>query len=158
MIDRFGKFVLEISTINKNIQKIKKSKMKEFGLSGNHVMCLFYLAQYPEGLTATKLCKLISVDKAATSRALSELVEKECVHYPDLSEHKKYRALAVLTEKGQKMTEQIDKIICNVVDEIGSNITDEEREIMYRSLDKISKNIEDLAKVFCSKENMSKDS
>lgn len=151
MIDRFGKFVGEISSINKNIQKIKTNKMKEFGLSGNHVMCLLYLAQHPEGLTATKLCELISIDKAATSRALAELVEKGYVYYPNLSSHKKYRAPAVLTEKGQKMTEQIDDIICDAVDKIGSSITDEERGIMYRSLDKIAEGIEDLAKVFCSK-------
>ncbi|MBQ8558514.1 MAG: winged helix-turn-helix transcriptional regulator [Tyzzerella sp.] len=125
--------------------------MKEFGLSGNYVMCLFYLAQYPEGLTATNLCELISIDKAATSRALSELVEKGYVYYPDLGNHKKYRTPAVLTEKGREMTGKIEDIICNAVDKIGSSITDEEREIMYRSLDKISEGIEDLAKVFCSK-------
>lgn len=151
MIDRFGNFVGTISTINKNIQKIKTNKMKEFGLSGNHVMCLFYLAQYPEGLTATKLCELISIDKAATSRALSELVQKGYVYYPDLEHHKKYRVLALLTEKGQEMTERIDEIICDAVNEVGSSITDEERKIMYRSLDKISESIKDLAKVFCGK-------
>lgn len=151
MIDRFGNFVGKISTINKNIQKIKTNKMKEFGLSGNHVMCLCYLAQYPGGLTATKLCELISIDKAATSRALSELVEKGYVYYPNLDHHKKYRAPAVLTEKGQETTGKIDDIICNAVDKIGSGITDEEREIMYRSLDKISEGIGDLAKVFCNK-------
>ena len=125
--------------------------MKEFGLSGNHVMCLLYLAQHPEGLTATKLCELISIDKAATSRALSELVDKGYVYYPNLHNHKKYRASAVLTEKGQETTEQIDDIICDAVNKIGSSITDEERGIMYRSLEKIAEGIEDLAKVFCSK-------
>ena len=54
MTDRFEGFVGIIYHLQKIIEKIKKGKMKEFGLSGNHVMCLFYLAQYPEGLTAAR--------------------------------------------------------------------------------------------------------
>ena len=80
MKERFEGFVGLISNIHKNIQKVKQSKMKEFGLGGNHVMCMVYLAQYPEGITPTKLCQLISVDKAATSRTLSELVEKGYIY------------------------------------------------------------------------------
>ena len=99
-MNRFEDFVGIISNIHKNIEKIKKNKMKEFDLSGNHVMCLYYLAQYPGGLTAAELCQLISVDKAATSRTLSELVEKEFVCYPNLEGTKKYRVKAALTEKG----------------------------------------------------------
>lgn len=145
MIKRFEDFVGSISAIHKNIQKIKKNKMKEFGLSGNHVMCLFYLAQHPEGITASQLCQLISVDKAAVSRALSELVKKEYVYYPDMDEHKKYRAVIMLTSKGKQATEQIDRIIRSIVCKIGIHLTVEERENMYNALDIISEDIEKLA-------------
>ena len=146
MIQRFEDFVGTISNIHKNIQKIKKSRMKEFGLSGNHVMSLFYLAQNPEGLTASQLCRLISVDKAATSRTLSELVEKGYVYYPDAEGSKKYRASVMLTEKGVAVTEQIDKIICGVVEEIGSDLSEEERENMYHALNVISGNLDRMGK------------
>lgn len=146
MITRFEDFVGLISSIHKNIQKIKQGRMKEFGLSGNHVMCMVYLAQHPEGLTAAKLCQLISVDKAATSRALSELLEKGYVCYPDSGAQKKYRATVALTESGMELTKQMDHIICNVVEEVGGDLTDEERNHMYHALDTIEKNLEQLTK------------
>ena len=83
MIQRFEEFVSLISNIHKDIQKIKQDRMKQFGLSGNHVMCLFYLAKHEEGLTAANLCQLMSVNKAAVSRTLAELIEKEYVIYAD---------------------------------------------------------------------------
>lgn len=141
MITRFEDFVGIISSIHKNIEKIKKNRMKEFGLSGNHVMCMVYLAQNPEGLTATDLCKLIAVDKAATSRALSELLEKGYVHYPNSEGSKKYRAVAALTESGFEIAKQMDTIICDVVKEIGSSLSDNERYTMYRSLENIDNNL-----------------
>lgn len=147
MIERFENFVGIISTIYKNIEKIKKNRMKEFGLSGNHVMSLCYLAQYKDGLTAAKLCELVAVDKAAMSRTLSDLVEKGYVYYPELGSHKKYRAITALTEKGKEVAKQIDKIIVDVVGEIGSGLTDEERKTMYYALDVVSGKIENLANV-----------
>lgn len=145
MIQRFEDFVGTITSIHKNIQKIKKNKMKAFGLSGNHVMSLFYLSQHPEGLTASRLCQLISVDKAATSRVLAELLEKGYVYYPNLEDGKKYRTNIMLTEKGQTLSKQIDEIICSVVGQIGGSLTDEERTHMYHSLDLISGYLEKLA-------------
>lgn len=146
MIQRFEEFVGLISSIHKDIQKIKQNKMKEFGLSGNHVMCLFYLSQNPEGLTGTELCQLISVNKAAISRTLSNLVEKGYVFYPDAGESKKYRAVVKLTLKGIAVTKQIDDIIRDVVDEIGKDLNEDERETMYQTLAIVSRNLETLAK------------
>lgn len=145
MIRRFEDFVGTISSIYKNIQKIKKNKMKAFGLSGNHVMSLFYLSQHPEGLTASQLCQLISVDKAATSRVLAELLEKGYVCYPDLDGGKKYRTNVMLTDKGKAVAKEIDGIICSIMEQIGDSLTEEERENMYRSLNIISSNLETLA-------------
>lgn len=146
MKERFEDFVGLISNIYKNIQKVKQTKMKEFDLSGNHVMCMVYLAQYPEGLTATKLCQLISVDKAATSRALSELLEKGYVCYPDSEGQKKYRTPVLLTESGMEITKQMDDIICDVVNEIGGGLSVKDRMRMYCALNVIDKNLELLTK------------
>lgn len=146
MTDRFEGFVGIIYHLQKSIEKIKKGKMKEFGLSGNHVMCLFYLAQYPEGLTAARLCQLISIDKAATSRTLSELVEKGYVYYPNIEGQKKYRIPAALTEKGVEVTEKIDDIICKMVEEVRSGLSEEETRNMYHALNTISANLEKLVK------------
>lgn len=146
MIKRFEEFVSLIANIHKDIQKIKQEKMKQFGLSGNHVMCLFYLAQHQEGLTATQLCQMMSVNKAAVSRAMSELLEKGYIFYIDQESNKKYRAVAKLTIKGFAVTEQIDGIIYEVVEEIGNDLSVEDRNIMYQSLKTVSKNIDSLVK------------
>ena len=146
MIHRFEEFVGLIANIHKNIQKIKHDKMQQFGLSGNHVMCLFYLAQHQEGLTGAQLSQLMSVNKAAVSRAMAELVEKDYVFYENLEAGKKYRAVAKLTVKGFAVTEQIDGIICEVVNEIGNDLQEDERTMMYQSLNTVSRNIEILAK------------
>lgn len=109
-------------------------------------MCLFYLAQHQEGLTAVQLCKLIAEDKGAVSRALGELEEKGCIRYPNQTGSKKYRAAAVLTEQGQAVTDQFSDIICQVISSTSSGIPDAERETMYRSLDVIARNLDILAK------------
>lgn len=120
--------------------------MKQFGLSGNHVMCLFYLAQHQEGLTAAQLCQLMSVNKAAVSRAMAELEEKDYIFYMNQEESKKYRAVARLTVTGFAVTEQLDDIIYEVVNEIGKDLEEEERRVMYQSLETVSKNLDILAK------------
>ena len=146
MIKRFEEFVNLISNIHKDIQKIKQDRMKQFGLSGNHVMCLFYLAQHQEGLTATQLCQLMSVNKAAVSRTMAELKDKDYIFYMNQEDNKKYRAVARLTVTGFAVTEQLDGIICEVVNEIGKDLGEDERRIMYQSLETVSRNLDILAK------------
>ena len=146
MIKRFEDFIGYINVIYRNIEKIKRHRMKEFGLSGNHVMYMTYLAHNPEGLTAAELCQLTSVDKAATSRALSELVEKGFVYYPDLKGSKKYRATAVLTESGFAISEKMNEIIQELVEQVARDMSEEEGRNLYGSLEKISGRIEQIAK------------
>ncbi len=146
LIKRFEEFVNLISNIHKDIQKIKQDRMRQFGLSGNHVMCLFYLAQHQEGLTATQLCQLMSVNKAAVSRTMAELKEKDYIFYMNQEDNKKYRAAARLTVTGFAVTEQLDGIICEVVNEIGKDLEENERRLMYHSLETVSKNLDILAK------------
>ena len=77
MFDRFETFATTIATINRYVQKIKSMEMKTLGLKGTHVMCLYSLGKHPEGLTATQLCRLCGEDKAAISRTITELTEKD---------------------------------------------------------------------------------
>lgn len=143
-IDRFEKFVNTVSLIQKNILKIKSIEMRELGLKGPHVMCLFYLDRYEEGLTAAKLCRLISVDKAAVSRVLSELGQKGYIYYPESIHGKRYRVNAVLTDEGKQAAKRVNEIICGVVEKAGAGLDDGERAAMYESLQKVSDNLEQM--------------
>lgn len=137
MLKRFQSFVSGITICYKYIQKIKSVEMTEFGMKGTHVMCLFFLRQNPEGLTAAQLCQLCMEDKAAISRTLAELNEKEYI----CSEGKKYRAVIHLTERGFAITEKIDELIEQWVGCGGDGLSEENREIFYRSLERISSNL-----------------
>lgn len=143
MIERFQSFVTEITTCYKYIQRIKNAEMTEFGLKGTHVMCLFFLHHNPEGLTAARLCQLCAEDKAAISRTLAVLQDKEYI----VSGGKKYRAKLTLTESGLAIAKQVDVLIEQWVGFGSGGITEEERNTFYHVLELISKNL---------KENMDK--
>ena len=137
MIQRFQSFVGGISSCYKYIQHIKSIEMAEFGLKGAHVMCLFFLNQHPQGLTAANLCQLCAEDKAAISRTIASLQKDGFIAACD----KKYRALLQLTQKGQQVSQQINQLIEQWVDFGGSGLSEEDRSSFYRVLDLISTNL-----------------
>lgn len=141
MSERFEHFVGLISSIYKNIQKIKDLEMREFGLKGPHVMSLYYLSKHPEGLTAAELSRKIDVDKAATSRTLSQLLDGGYIGYPEKKDGRKYRAKAALTEEGDRVAGQIDQIIDKMVDMMSLGMEPQDREAMYRGLGIVARNL-----------------
>lgn len=142
MLERFETFLLSISQIQKDILRLKSLEMREFGLKGPHVMCLFCLARHPEGLTAAALCRHLSVDRAAVSRVLAALEHEGFVRYADPPQGRRYRAPAALTERGRAVAARIDARVEALVQRIGGDIPDGEREAMYRSLHTIAQNLD----------------
>ena len=138
MIQRFDAFVSGITSCYKYIQRIKSLEMTEFGLKGTHVMCLYYLRQYPAGLTAAQLCGLCAEDKAAISRTVSEL--KSRGYITTLSE-KAYRAMLTLTGAGQELARKFDHLIEGWVATGGDGLSDKERSDFYKSLAIIAGNL-----------------
>ncbi len=138
MITRFELFTTTITQIYKNLQKVKMQEMADLELRGIHVMCLFQLNRHPEGLTVTQLSNLCGEDKAATSRTVSDLVQKGFI---TTDKEKKYRAPIVLTENGQNVANQIDQQAAQAVEAVGQGLTEEEREIFYKALATISENL-----------------
>ena len=147
MIRRFKEFTKYISLAYKYLIKIKSEGIKEFGLKGSHVMCLFYIGESENGLTATNLCQLCCEDKAAISKALSALCEKGYIVLEN-GENKKYRSSYFLTEKGREIIEQLKNKIKSAVTVGGTGITEEERDIFYRCLFKIVENLKNVSKSF----------
>ena len=141
MIERFETFVSLISQLQKDIQKLKQIEMQEFGLKGPDVMCLYYLSKYEAGLTHSQLCQLTSVDKAAISRILADLLKKGYIFYPEKKDGKKYNMNAVLTPSGMEIATQLNKIITNMLSVLSEGISEKDRCTMYRSLQKIAENL-----------------
>lgn len=147
MISRFKEFTKNISLAYKYLIKIKSYGIKEFGLKGSHVMCLFYIGESENGLTAMELCKLCCEDKAAVSKALSALYENGYVKLEN-EDAKKYRSTYFLTDSGRGVLDKLkDKIMCAVVDG-GTGLTDSDREVFYRCLGTIVENLEIVSKKF----------
>ena len=138
MLQRFQDFVTGITQCYRSIQKIKSTEMTEFGLKGTHVMCLFFLGQHPEGLTAAQLSQMCAEDKAAISRTVSEL--KSRGYITTLSE-KAYRAMLTLTAAGQEVARKFDHLIEGWVSTGGDGLSDEERSDFYKTLSTITDNL-----------------
>jgi DNA-binding MarR family transcriptional regulator len=151
MIGRFKEFTKNISFAYKYIIKLKSAAIREFGLKGSHVMCLFYIGEADNGLTATKLCKLCGEDKAAISKSLSALLELGYVELEN-DENKKYRSKYFLTKSGKRVKDALDVKISDVVADGGIGLTEEEREAFYSALQKIVDNLENISRKFSEDE------
>ena len=151
MIGRFKEFTKNISFAYKYIIKLKSAAIREFGLKGSHVMCLFYVGEADNGLTATKLCKLCGEDKAAISKSLSALLELGYVELEN-DENKKYRSKYFLTKSGKRVKDALDVKISDVVADGGIGLTEEEREAFYSALQKIVDNLENISHKFSEDE------
>ena len=137
MLQRFEAFVSGITMCYKYIQRIKSMEMTELGLKGAHVMCLFFMFRHEKGLTATELCRLCNEDKAAVSRTLATLREKELIQ----SEGNAYRARWMLTEQGRAVTDRVCSLVDQWVGFGGEGLREEEREVFYKVLEHISDNL-----------------
>lgn len=138
MNQRFDDFVTGITVCYKYLQRIKSVAVNDMGLKGSHVMCMFYLKQHPEGLTASQLCNLCAEDKAAISRTIAWLREQG---YICSGSGKNYRAALRLTEDGKALAEQFDSLIAQWVTAGGEGLTEGERQSFYHSLRLISNNL-----------------
>lgn len=144
MIDRFELFVSYISAIHRDIQKIERDEMVKYGLKGAYAQYLVAMHRYPEGITAAELCEVCGKDKAAVSRALSEmeskgLIVKQCNH------DNQYRAQLLLTEAGMDAAEYVCRKAVAAVQIAGQELTDETRTLLYRSLRGIAAHIQKIS-------------
>lgn len=138
MNQRFDDFVTGITVCYKYLQRIKSVAVNEMGLKGSHVMCMFYLKQNPDGLTASQLCALCAEDKAAISRTLSYLRDQGFI---SSGSGKNYRAPLTLTEAGKILADQFDSLIAQWVTIGGEGLNEEERKSFYHGLRLIAGNL-----------------
>ena len=141
MTDRFEQFTFIISGIYRKLQKIKREEMVKRGYKGAFAQYLATLSRYEEGLTSTELCEICDKDKAAVSRIIAEMEEKELVQREKKSV-RSYRSKITLTEKGQEVADFVAKRAAIAVSAVSGEImTDEERKFFYSILDTIHQNV-----------------
>lgn len=140
-MDRFETFTGSILELNRYLQKLKDIEMKPFGLRANHVMCLYYLGKNPDGLTVTQLAEICREDKAAVSRCLSQLVERELVDGNFPENKRSYRTRLFLTDSGRELVAKIYERVDAAMVGGSSGLTQEQRENLYAAMEIIIKNL-----------------
>ena len=145
MIGRFEQFCTAISSIQHSIARIERMEMEKYGLKGPHAQYLIAMIRCPEGITAAQLSELCDKDKAAVSRALSEL-EKRGLVIRELANDTAYRALLKLTETGSAAARFVCEKVTQAVEIAGRGLSDEERQLFYRVLHRIGSNLQTIAK------------
>ena len=149
-MERFEKFTFLMTSVSRNIRRIKTEEMARWNLKSHHLSCIYYL-YVNKSLTLTKLCKTCNEDKANISRSVEYLEENGFLtHKGDVS--KKYRAPFVLTEKGESLGKALKERIDQVLSDASFGISDEDRQIMYDCLERINDNLCSLANEY-KKEN-----
>lgn len=143
MLSRFEQFTLVISSIYRSIQKIEREEMDKYGLKGGFAQYLVALAHYPEGLTAAQLCEVCDLDKAAVSRAIGEMEQRELLAREAANA---YRAKLRLTNKGMAAAEYVRKKACAAVEAAGRDLSDCDRAVLYASLESVAGHLQTICK------------
>ncbi len=146
---RFEDFVSLINGAYKGLQKIKSYEVESLGLKGGHVMCVFYLGQNEAGLTSGELCEKCREDKAAISRTLKYLYEKNLVVVAG-DENKKYRLKNVLTDEGKKVYNGIEELIIKAEQRFSKGVSNRDRQTFYKVLGNLVKNFDN----FCESQDL----
>ena len=145
MLNRFARFSLAISEIDRCWHKLASEEMAKYDLNSPHAVYLTTLYNYADGVTAAKLGEQCGKNKADVSRMVAILERKGLVRKEAVGGNL-YRAKLLLTEEGKQAAEQVQRRAALAVELAGAGMTDADREIFYRCLEGISSNLQTLCK------------
>jgi len=145
MLNRFARFSLAISEIDRCWHRLAADEMAKYGLNSPHAIYLTTLYDYEEGITAAKLGELCCKNKADVSRMVTILEKKGLVRKEAVGGNL-YRAKLLLTDDGKLAAEHVQGRAALAVELAGSGMTDAERETFYRCLEQITANLQTLSK------------
>ncbi len=145
MLNRFARFSLAISEIDRCWHKLAAEEMAKYDLNSPHAVYLTTLYNFEEGITAAKLSELCCKNKADVSRMISILEKKGLVRKEAVSSNL-YRAKLLLTTEGKQAAEHVQRRAAIAVELAGSGMSDADRKIFYRCLEQITANLQALSK------------
>lgn len=142
-LERFETFSAQISSIYRNIQKIKSRYSKEIDIKPVHIFWIYLLSNYPEGLSASELARKSKSNRSLISREINELLEKNYIR-PSENKQRKYGEKLVLTDEGEHLAKIIRDVSNSVQNDVSKGIPLEELQIFYSVLTELSKKFEEL--------------
>lgn len=135
---RLDDFFTYIRLASKCVFKLKSKAVKKKDLKTIHVEILFYLS-YKGPLSATEIVKLTLEDKAAVSKALKVLKEREYINYDNKN---KYKEKISLTVSGQILARDIQEEATAALFKARRGISDEDAAVFASTLKKICDNLQ----------------
>lgn len=144
MVNRFERFLYDISQIYYGWHRIADAEMGKLGLKGAYAVYMTQLSHYPQGITAAQLAEKCSRNKADVSRAVAAFEQAGLVTRQE-SSPRGYRARICLTPKGEAVAETVCQSAMRAVSMAGAGLSEEERAVFYRALDLIAANLTELA-------------
>lgn len=139
MRDRFTRFNVGVSRLNKLINRLKLDGMEPLGLKAAHAMCIHQLA-CEDQLSFPQLCQRCDIDPALISRTLKELCASG--HAEKMGQPGKYNAHYSLTDQGREVAGYIGWVVNGVIESADKGISEEELEVFYRVMEKLIANFE----------------
>lgn len=144
MLNRFARFSLAISEIDRCWHKLAADEMAKYDLNSPHAVYLNTLYEHKEGITASKLAELCCKNKADVSRMVSILEKKGLVKREAIGGNF-YRAKLLLTNEGSTAAEHVRQSAARAVELAGAGLSDSDREVFYRCLEQITANLQELS-------------
>ena len=141
MVERFEQFSELISGAYRLVQKLERTEMEAYGLKGAFAQYLLVMSHYPQGITSAQLCEACEKDKAAVSRAVSEMESKGLVVREGEGEQS-YRALLFLTDEGRRAAEFVSQRASVAVVKANEGISEEQRRVFYETLEQFNENLQ----------------
>ena len=133
--ERFEEFVGLISSLEKEVQRIRAVECERLGLRGADLMCLYCLGRSDSSLTAAELSRRAGVTRAAVSRSLAQLEQGGLVAVASApGDARLYRAPVSLTSAGRKTMAEVDEAVSRVMARVDSALDDDQRTRLYASL------------------------
>lgn len=145
MLNRFARFSLAISEIDRCWHKLAAEAMAKYDLNSPHAVYLTTLYEHPDGITAAKLGELCCKNKADVSRMVGILEKKGLVRRETIGGNL-YRAKLLLTAEGKQAAEYVRNLAALVVEQAGSDLSDGDREVFYRCLEQVAGKLQAMSK------------
>lgn len=133
--ERFEEFVRLVSSLEKEITRIRATECERLGLRGADLMCLYRLGSNAAPMTAAELAKTSGLTRGAVSRTVSNLAELGLaeVHEGE-GAARRYRAGVVLTPRGREVMDGVNAAVSRVMGCVDSALDADARATLYASL------------------------
>ena len=140
MLTGFEQLSIGVHELYLTMHRVETKQMEKYGLRGAYVKYLVALLHTPEGLTISQLCEICDQDKAAVSRAVSELVGREFI-WRDNPRKNHYRAKLNLSERGCELAKEVCNSAKDAFDEAVAGLTQEQKDNLYELMFAVSDNL-----------------